>query len=537
MKKLIYFLSLALIVLSYSCNDDDDDFQYGIVTIQLEYPSDAKAGAQAGVTVTLTYGEDTYTVETNESGLATFQIPYGTYEATVTDDRVIDDVYSYKYTGTTSNIAVNSSAVSASVELTEAYLGRTDSKMEVTFQLVYPSTGNYFATADVAVALYNDDESLEESTSSDGTVTFAVSPGTYEASVTDKRYNEGFAYTYSATKSDLVFSESWDSETAVDLELTESITGQIIIKELYISGCQKDDGSGSYTNDQYVILYNNSNQTATLDNLCLGTVSPYNSNATSKYLVDGVLNYISEGWVPATSGIPYTQSAISLEPGGEMVIALCGAIDHTLTYSNSVNLVNSEYYVLYDYNEQLTHSKYVAPDASIPTSQYLGIQKWSSGSGWTMSNSSPAFFVFTTKNSTPEAFGTSTDNYTDEEGTRSKKLDTEWILDGIDVFRAGYENTKRFGDDVDAGSISLTGKIGYTLYRNVDQEATEALTENADLLVYNYAYGTLVDGVSSTDPSEIDAEASIANGAIIIYVDTNNSTNDFHQRSQASLRD
>ncbi len=30
----------------------------------------------------------------------------------------------------------------------------------------------------------------------------------------------------------------------------------------------------------------------------------------------------------------------------------------------------------------------------------------------------------------------------------------------------------------------------------------------------------------STDPSGIDAEASIANGAVIIYKDTNNSGND-----------
>ena len=41
----------------------------------------------------------------------------------------------------------------------------------------------------------------------------------------------------------------------------------------------------------------------------------------------------------------------------------------------------------------------------------------------------------------------------------------------------------------------------------------------------------------STDPSGIDAEASLKNGARIIYQDTNNSTNDFHQRKQASLRD
>ena len=78
----------------------------------------------------------------------------------------------------------------------------------------------------------------------------------------------------------------------------------------------------------------------------------------------------------------------------------------------------------------------------------------------------------------------------------------------------------------------MTNFQGHSLYRNVDKAATEALPENKDKLVYNYALG--VD--DSSDPSGIDAEASIKNGAHIIYQDTNNSTNDFHERQACSLR-
>ena len=56
--------------------------------------------------------------------------------------------------------------------------------------------------------------------------------------------------------------------------------------------------------------------------------------------------------------------------------------------------------------------------------------------------------------------------------------------------------------------------------------------ENAGKLVYDYALG--VD--DSTDPSGIDAEASIQKGAHIIYQNTNNATNDFHERQLCSLR-
>ena len=76
---------------------------------------------------------------------------------------------------------------------------------------------------------------------------------------------------------------------------------------------------------------------------------------------------------------------------------------------------------------------------------------------------------------------------------------------------------------------------GYSVYRNVDKEATEALEENAGKLVYNYAGGT-EDVEGSTDPSGIDAEASIAAGAHIIYSDTNSMSNDYHARKVASLK-
>ena len=123
--------------------------------------------------------------------------------------------------------------------------------------------------------------------------------------------------------------------------------------------------------------------------------------------------------------------------------------------------------------------------------------------------------------------------------TTAIKVKTEWTVDGIEVFQAGKEddNKKRLPASVDAGSIYMTCEKGYSLYRNVDKEATEALPENEGKLVYNYAGGTdmLDDVYGNTDPSGIDAEASIANGAHIIYKDTNNSSADFLQRAVPSI--
>ena len=102
------------------------------------------------------------------------------------------------------------------------------------------------------------------------------------------------------------------------------------------------------------------------------------------------------------------------------------------------------------------------------------------------------------------------------------------------MWKAGSESAsvKRLTDDIDVGHVSLTNAQGHVLYRNVDKASTEALPENAGKLVYNYSLGV----ESSTDPSGINAEASMKNGAHIIFMDTNNSSVDFHERQKCSLR-
>jgi hypothetical protein len=147
--------------------------------------------------------------------------------------------------------------------------------------------------------------------------------------------------------------------------------------------------------------------------------------------------------------------------------------------------------------------------------------------------------MFQTHGISPADYATNTANIWYDGGNVSQvwaclKVPNEWIVDALEVYSTGYKDSslKRLTADIDAGYVWLTNYQGHTLYRNVNKEATEALPENAGRLVYGYDMG--VDGV--TDPSGIDAEASILQGAHIIYQDTNNSTNDFHERRLCSLR-
>ena len=137
-------------------------------------------------------------------------------------------------------------------------------------------------------------------------------------------------------------------------------------------------------------------------------------------------------------------------------------------------------------------------------------------------------------------YATNPDNQWYDGGRNSQiqccvKVPNEWIIDGMEVYamEKPEDCKKRLTADIDAGYVWLTNKLGHALYRNVDKEWTESLPENAGKLVYNYSLG--VD--ASTDPSGIDAEASMKNGAHIVFQDTNNSTDDFHERQKCSLRD
>ena len=345
------------------------------------------------------------------------------------------------------------------------------------------------------------------------------------------------------TKTEILTSEVQDIQYVQSIPyVADANVDQIVIKELYNGGCPKDGASGSFSNDKCLILYNNCSQKAVVNNLCIAFASPYNGHANNKnYGEDGKLTYEAEKFTPAFGGCWWYPYSLVIEPYSQVVINVSGAIDNTQTYSQSINYANAAYYCMYDPESGFKiASWYPTPSAEIPTSHYLKAKRLGTATSWPLSNSSPALFIFQTKDVTPAEFADNADNLWYDGGEAKDinaclKVKNDWILDAIEVYQKTKisDSKKRLTADIDAGYVALTNQLGHTLYRNVDKEATEALAENAGKLVYDYALG--VD--DSTDPSGIDAEASIKNGAHIIYMDTNNSSQDFHERQKCSLRD
>ena len=340
----------------------------------------------------------------------------------------------------------------------------------------------------------------------------------------------------------------------VSFMLPDQNAHQVIIKEIYNGGIWDDNQGKNYQFDKSLILYNNGSEVAVLNNLCIGMLAYYNAEATTmdKLYSGGKLVYEDEGWLPAMNGIWYFQGSLTIQPYSQVVVNVNGAIDNTTINANSVNYANKDYYCMYDpeyktgdvtlasavsYNNTNYHP---APADIIPTSHYLKTVKYGQANAWPWSVVSPATILFQTQGTTPVQYFEDTNNYWYVPGYaatpvwRCVKVPNSWVIDGVEVWNAAkVDNSKqRLTSDIDAGHVLLTNQQGHVLYRNVDKAATEALPENAGKLVYGYSLGVN----TSTDPSGIDAEASMKNGAHIIFQDTNNSTNDFHERQKCSLR-
>lgn len=416
----------------------------------------------------------------------------------------------------------------------------------VTAQLHYPSESGITPVEGVEVTMKSSSGTVTTALcDASGRAEFSLPEGIYEASASDRRVMDGYTYSFNALVQQVVVAaSSYNGSLVVNLDMVGSRAGQLLIKELYVGGCPKDDGSGAYQTDKYMVIYNNSSSRASVKNFCIGMAGPYNAHTSKNNYVDGVLYYADLGYTPTICAYWYMQQELVMEPYTSKVIALNGAIDHTLTYTRSVDLSEADY-CTYDPEVFTNTSYYPTPSEKIPSQNYLKANFFGKGNAWPISQNSPALFIFSLQEGDPTSYGQQSENRyffpgeEDNDVYGCTKIPNEWIMDAVEIFSAEnvLESYARFNSTLDAGYVVMTGKLGYSIYRNVDREATEALPENAGKLLYGYGLGTVdYNGAPSTDPSGIDAELSAQNGAHILYLDNNNSSLDFHQRQTAALK-
>lgn len=302
-----------------------------------------------------------------------------------------------------------------------------------------------------------------------------------------------------------------DGDRELTLPLTFAKNSAIVFKEIYCGGCSKAPEQGTFNYDQYVILHNNSAQTVYLDGLCFGAADPYNSSSgtnvwvekdpvTGETIFPGYVPVIQAIWQFGGSGTDFP-----LEPGADAVISITGAVNHAAQYPQSVNLNKADYFVLYDQTLFPNPSYHPAPGDRIQQSHILRVAiKLGRANAYTFSFSSPASVIFRPVDTTLDEFLSDPKNVVQKPGSASDMcvlIPEGWIIDGAEIFTTPSDPVKRLSPEVDAGFAVLNEmKKGHTIHRLRDGEAS--------------------------------AEAGYE-----IYIDTNNSSNDFYERETQSLHE
>lgn len=374
----------------------------------------------------------------------------------------------------------------------------------LTIATQWPEGGFMREGAAVRVEDINTGSLYASVTDASGTASLSLPDGLYRVNVNGRDGSN----IYNGAADKVVFS---GKDMTLNLSISVSRSGTIVIKELYCGGCKKLPLEGNYQYDQYFILHNNDFQIQHLDGLCFGTLSPYNSTGSSPWVSKDpeTGDTVFPDFLPIIQAVwqfPGDGDDFPLQPGEDAVICLKGAIDHAAQYPLSVNLNKPGYFVCYNNTYFPNTTNHPAPGDQISVDRYLDVViKTGKANAYTLSVSSPTLVLFRSE-------GIAIEDYVRQEGNvipvpgstvdNVVKVPFDWVVDAVEVFDGtSSTNSKRLAPALDAGYVVQTNLyLGRSLMRNIDQEAT-------------------------------------ALSGYEVLADTNNSLNDFYERETQSLHE
>ncbi|HPW77700.1 MAG: hypothetical protein BWX62_01164 [Bacteroidetes bacterium ADurb.Bin037] len=268
-----------------------------------------------------------------------------------------------------------------------------------------------------------------------GYATLKVSPGRYTL-LAGGLYAEGFSVSASCPEFLALPSETSDFSLKLDLALS----GGIVFRQVYYAGSKTFEGA-NYTKDQFLELYNNTDQVYYLDSLCVGALAPANSTVSNNpWQGRDTVALFQMTWMIPGRGTDYP-----LGPGESVVLAF-NAIDHTARCTSGLDLSKAHFGF---YDEALpNHEKH--PDVPALKRIFAG-----QGTAYTMSVHSPAPVIFRPVMGVArwledvEAW----QNYQpgSTSGMKYMHIHRSWILDGVECVQNPAKALKRQPTSVDAG--------------------------------------------------------------------------------------
>lgn len=316
-------------------------------------------------------------------------------------------------------------------------------------QLVAPEGYSTLPYEEMEVALTNKDQGTVYSVhcSSTGKASFNVEPGYYAASV---HYQAASGLIFSGRIESLSLLSDQE-QGVIELPLSQAKINALVIKEIYFGGCMGLNDK-EYQADQYVTLYNNSDQTIYLDGLCVGIVDP-GSNLESPWM-----NYTDMKRIPVndlTWQFPGKGKEYPLAPGEETTIAT-NAVDHTggeFQHANSVDLSGVDWGFWDVSLERQNITADVKPMTLLANLNPLLVM-------YSLPVFGPTFMVFSLQDS-PEEYVQDPDNreprpQAANQDKRYLMVPQEWVIDCIECVK-DINSPKRVPNELDNGKCYIPG--------------------------------------------------------------------------------
>jgi hypothetical protein len=385
-------------------------------------------------------------------------------------------------------------------------------KLNIT--LVYPEGFEDEAKAGAEITILNPSNGTKYNLLSDGEgkASINLQYGFYSLSITDKGTPvSGSIPVFNKSIDQIRIADTLKGDLNINVDLVLSYAGQLVIKEIYYRGCAKPDGKPYEFYDKYLIIYNNSDEVAYLDGVCFGVVEPFSAPAspTPWSYLNGEGQRVIRDTIPIIEAVwqfPGSGNSHALQPGEEAVVAIAAAINHTILYPNSVNLDVPGYWVCY--NQIYTNANFHPSPGPNLSDHWLNLLwKGSTLKAYGFSTTSPAPVLFRIPDVDAQTYVNDPANRSRKPGTTSSTeyvmIPSSWVLDGVECLNSVTLN-KRLPASVDATYSLMTDADRYlskTIHRKTDPVATQKA------------------------------------GGRVVYMDTNNSANDFYIRDTQSIKE
>lgn len=310
-------------------------------------------------------------------------------------------------------------------------------------------------------------------------------PGIYTINVSGEASDDMFTYNFNGNLSN---TNILTDGNVLPIEIAAAKSGNIIFKEIFYCG-SRTPKNAVYFRDQFYELYNNSDKVQYLDGLCMGNLYPI--NATANIPVWDRENQEDYVYFQAIWQIPGNGTDYPLQPGESIIIAQM-ADNHqkeSLNPNSPVNLIGAEFETF------LKSTTVINDNPAINMHLAAYPSKSASLAQWLVTVNGGAYAMFYPQ----EEIDPNTYVIPVGSTTKAKDIPMDWIMDAVELIPSEEKmNLKRVPSLLDAGAAYVGSTYcGKSVSRKIKEQ--------------------------------------LPNGRII-YMDTNNSSEDFQINDKPLIR-